>query len=163
MKKLFPVSFFYILFFFITAFTHGVMQEFDKVAFYQLMENGSREAIDQEIRKIGAIPGINKDAYVGGLLMKKAGIIKGAMKKLNVFKDGHEKLEAAIGREKQNAEWRFLRLMIQEHAPKILNYRDNIKEDAAMIQANFKQLPPEVQSAVLNYRKQPGVLQTLKF
>lgn len=153
------------LFFFVGLglFSRVNAQAFDKAAFYKVMENGNTDAVDKELKIIEAAPNINKEAYSGALLMKKAGLIKGASKKLSVFKGGHAKLESAIEKEKENAEWRFLRLIIQENAPKILNYKSDKKEDAAMIHGSFKKLSPEVQSAVMDYRKHSDTLQTLNF
>ncbi|MFT3909585.1 MAG: hypothetical protein QM737_09180 [Ferruginibacter sp.] len=138
-------------------------QAFDKATFYKVMENGKIDAVEAQMKIILSASGINKDAYSGALLMKKAGLVKGPSKKLNVFKDGHKKLEAAIKADAGNIEWHFLRLIIQEHAPKILGYRDDIKKDAELVHTNFKKLSPEVQAAVLDYRKQSDTLQPLNF
>ena len=64
--------------------------EFNKTAFYKVMENSSVESIDQEIKKVESTADNYKDAYTGALLMKKSGLIAGAAKKLNVFKQGHK-------------------------------------------------------------------------
>lgn len=152
----------YILFFLLQAFITR-SQDFNKPAYYQVMENGNIESVDKQLRIIESNTGINKEAYAGAMLMKKAGLVKGAGKKLNVFKDGHKKLEAAIEKDKENAEWHFLRLLIQENAPKILGYRSDIDKDATLIQASFKKLAPEVQSAVLDYRKKSNSLKKLNF
>lgn len=141
----------------------AMAQAFDKAAFYKVMENGNADAVDRQLKIIETSTNINKGAYSGALLMKKAALIKGASKKLNVFKDGHTKLEAAIEKDKDNVEWRFLRLIIQENAPKILNYKSDKKEDAAIIQHSFKKLSPDVQSAVMDYRKHSDTLQTFIF
>lgn len=138
-------------------------QQFDKAAYYQVMESGKLDAVENQLKIINSSANINRQAYSGALLMKKAGLIKGPGKKLNVFKDGHSKLEAAIEKEKANTEWRFLRLVIQEHAPKILNYRGDIEEDARVVHQDFKNLSPELQAAILDYRKQSDTLQKLNF
>ena len=144
-------------------FIQARAQAFDKAVFYKVMENGNTDDVDKQLKIIEATPNINKEAYSGALLMKKAGLIKGASKKLNVFKTGRTKLEAAIEKEKDNGEWYFLRLIIQENAPKILNYKSDKKNDAALIQHSFKKLSPEVQSAVMDYRKHSDTLQTFIF
>src|SRR4051812_40440000 len=106
-------------------FTEAKCQGFDKATYYKVLANGNAETIDKQVKIINATPNINKEAYTGALLMKKAGIVKGPAKKLNNFKEGHNQLEAAIEKDNQNAEWHFLRLIIQEHAPKIVNYRSD--------------------------------------
>lgn len=136
---------------------------FDKAAFYKVMEKGKIDAVEAQMKIILSVPGINKDAFSGALLMKKAGLISGPSKKLRVFKDGHKKLEAAIKADVANIEWHFLRLIIQEHAPGILGYHSDIKNDAELVHTNFKKLSPELQAAVLDYRKQSDTLQPLNF
>ena len=138
-------------------------QGFDKAVFYKVIENGKLDAVEEQMKIILSAGGINKDAYSGALIMKKAGLVKGPSKKLSVFKEGHKKLEAAIKADAANIEWHFLRLIIQEHAPKILGYRDDIKKDAELVHTNFKKLSPELQAAVLDYRKQSDTLQPLNF
>ncbi|MEO7524038.1 MAG: hypothetical protein ABIT58_08090 [Ferruginibacter sp.] len=138
-------------------------QGFDKASFYKVMENGKIDAVEAQLKITVAATGINNDAYTGALLMKKAGLVKGPANKLGVFKNGRNKLEGAITADAGNIEWHFLRLIIQEHAPKILGYRDDIKKDAELVHINFKKLPPELQAAVLDYRKQSDTLQPLNF
>ena len=81
--------------------------------------------------------------------------------KLNLFKSGRLKLETAIKKDKTNAEFSFLRLIIQEHAPKVVDYRNNIENDVAVIRSNFKTMPPEVQQAINDYSKKSKVLKPL--
>ncbi|MEO8768611.1 MAG: hypothetical protein ABI402_00945 [Ferruginibacter sp.] len=144
-------------------FIQAKAQSFDKAAFYKVMENGNTDEVDKQLKIIETTSNINKEAYSGALLMKKAGLINGASKKLSVFKNGRAKLEAAIEKEKDNGEWHFLRLIIQENAPKILNYKSDKKDDAAMVHSAYKKLSPEVQSAVMDYRKHSDTLQTFIF
>lgn len=164
MKKIIKASIIYLLFFLMTGlFIQAKSQGFDKVTYYKVMEGGNTVAVDKQLKLIETAPDINKEAYSGALLMRKAALVKGPSKKLNVFKSGHKMLEGAIGKDKDNPEWRFLRLIIQENAPKILNYRSDKKNDAAIIQNAFKKLSPEVQSAVIDYRKHSDTLQPLNF
>lgn len=135
--------------------------EFNKTAFYKVMENSSVESIDQEIKKVESTADNYKDAYTGALLMKKSGLIAGAAKKLNVFKQGHKKLEAAIEKDPLNPEFRFLRLMIQENAPKIVKYHSDIEKDVSIIQESYKKMSPELQTAVMDYRKQSKSLKNI--
>ena len=138
-------------------------QQFNKPVYYKIMANGDASAVDKEIKKVESASGINKEAYKGALLMKKAGLVGGPGKKLKLFKEGHENLESAIKRDNKNVEFRLLRLIIQEHAPGILNYKDNIDKDGDYVHLNFKSLSPEVQQAVIDYRKHSDKLQSLQF
>jgi hypothetical protein len=75
-----------------------------------------------------------------------------------MFRSGLKKLEKSIAEESGNAELRFLRLMIQENAPGILNYRNEIEEDSKMVRSAYKKLPKVVQQAVSDYSKKSKVL-----
>ena len=90
--------------------------------------------------------------------MKKAGLLSKAKEKLSTFKSGRQKLEAAISREPGNAEFRFLRLIIQENAPKIVKYKTSINEDGMIVRTSFKKLPPVVQQAIRDYSKKSKTL-----
>jgi hypothetical protein len=81
-----------------------------------------------------------------------------AKEKLSLFKAGRSKLEGSIKKEKDNAEYSFLRLIIQEHAPRIVEYRGNIESDISIIRSNYKKLSQEVQQAIIDYSKRSKML-----
>jgi hypothetical protein len=85
-------------------------------------------------------------------------LIKGAGKKLNLFKAGHKKLEAALNKDAENAEYHFLRLIIQENAPGVLGYKNDLEKDSTIVVTQFKTLPPAVQQAVTDYSKKSKVI-----
>ena len=126
--------------------------------YYNIFSSGDLENANNQldIIKSSNVPG--KEAYEGALLMKMADLAKGPGEKLSLFKSGHEKLEKAISEDGNNPEFRFLRLMIQENAPKILGYHDNVEEDSLYILENIKELRPVVQEAVVDYSKKSEVL-----
>ena len=62
---------------------------------------------------------------------------------------------------KSNTEFNFLRLIIQEHAPKAVDYRKNIDNDVALIRSGYKTLSPTVQQAINDYSKKSKVLKPL--
>jgi hypothetical protein len=134
---------------------------FDKSAFYNAMSASDMTSINNQLSIVKASSLNEKEAYEGALLMKKAGLVTKAAEKLSLFKQGRLKLEAAIKKDKGNAEFSFLRLIIQEHAPKIVDYRNNIDTDIASIRSNFKTLPPVVQQAINDYSKKSKVLKPL--
>jgi hypothetical protein len=134
---------------------------FDKSAFYNAMASDDMEIVNSQLAVIKAASFSEKDAYEGALLMKKAGLVAKAGEKISLFKAGRVKLEAAIKKDKGNAEFSFLRLIIQEHAPKIVEYRDNIDTDVSTIRSNFKTLAPVVQRAINDYTKKSKVLKPL--
>lgn len=134
---------------------------FDKSAFYGAMAASDMNSINTQLNIIKASSINEKEAYEGALLMKKAGLVTKAKEKLSLFKSGRLKLEAAIKKDKENAEYNFLRLIIQEHAPKMVEYRNNIETDLSVIRSQFKALAPVVQQAIHDYSKKSKVLKQL--
>ena len=77
-------------------FAQGNDNGFTKKDFYLVMAGKNREAVDKQldILKSGSVT--DKNAYEGALLMKKAGLAGSAKKKLELFKQGHRKLESIL-------------------------------------------------------------------
>jgi hypothetical protein len=130
----------------------------DRVAFYQAMQEDRKDLVNTQLEAIKAVPPAIRAAFEGALIMKKAGLGGSPAQKLKLFKAGHKELEAAIKKEPDNVEYRFLRLMIQEHAPGFLGYSNNLDDDSAMIERSYKTLPGEVQRAMADYSKKSKVL-----
>ena len=150
-----------LLFSVFTVKANIITTAFDKSAFYAAMASDNMEAINNQLTIVKTSSINEKEAYEGAMLMKKAGLVTSAKEKINLFKAGRIKLEAAIKKNKENAEFSFLRLIIQEHAPKIVNYDDNIKIDVAAIRSNYKTLHPVVQQAISDYSKKSKNLKPL--
>ncbi|MCL5127661.1 hypothetical protein [Algibacter sp. L4_22] len=68
-------------------------------------------------------------AYVISLEMKQAEYKVLPWQKLNTFSKGKTKLEQLIMNEPKNANLRYVRLVIQEQLPKMLNYNADIEND----------------------------------
>jgi hypothetical protein len=137
--------------------------EFDRVAFYEAMSKKNLDQVNGQLAIVSKSSMEQKQAFEGALIMKKAGLLSGAGKKLNTFKDGHKKLEASLQKDSGNAEYRFLRLMIQENAPGILGYKDDLKKDSEYLRKNFKSLPQEAKNAVIDYSKNSKILRSADF
>jgi hypothetical protein len=135
---------------------------FDKSAFYSAMATNDLELVNTQLSIVKAASINEKDAYEGALLMKKAGLVTKSKEKLSLFKSGRTKLESAIKKDKENAEFSFLRLIIQEHAPKAVDYRNNIENDVSVIRSNYKTLPHVVQQAINDYSKKSKILKPLQ-
>jgi hypothetical protein len=133
-------------------------QDFDRPSFYAAMASDNVTHIDKQLEIVSKSSITGKEAYEGALTMKKAGLIKGPGKKLSLFKAGHKKLEAALNKDADNAEYHFLRLMIQENAPGILGYKDDLEKDKTIVIKQFKSLPAPVQQAVTDYSKKSKVI-----
>ena len=154
-----------LLFIIATRFSYGknIYQSFDKAAFYAVLKSEKPDEINNELSKIENASFREKQAYEGTLLMRKAGLLKKPKDKLHLFKEGATKLETAIANDNDNAEYRFLRLIIQEHAPGILKYNKRINDDSAFIKTHFKSLQPAVQQAVVDYAKSSKTLHPQDF
>jgi hypothetical protein len=130
--------------------------------FYNALYSDSLETIESALEKLDREESTNIiEAYKGGLTMKKSDYLKSAAKKIATFKAGHKLLESAIKAEPNNVEYRFIRLTIQENAPKILKYNKNITEDKALILKGYKKMNSKTRAYVLDYAKQSNIL-TLK-
>lgn len=136
---------------------------FDRSAFYAAMASASMEEIDAQLTAVRGAAFPEKEAYEGALLMKKSGMVGKATEKLSLFKSGRAKLESSLAKDNGNTEFRFLRLIIQEHAPKIVNYRGELEKDSQAIRTNFKSLPPVVQQAIIDYSKKSSILKPAYF
>ncbi len=138
-------------------------QQFDKPTFYRILKSGTIDEINNETSLINASTLKNKDAFIGALQMKKAGLLKVPKEKLKTFKEGATKLETVLRSDTSNVEYRFLRLIIQEHAPKVTKYNKNIAEDAAFIKANYKKLSPDVEKILIDYSQTSKALKPQDF
>jgi hypothetical protein len=135
----------------------------DREKYYSIIQQEELQPIDDQLEALNTLSFKGKPAFVGALMMKKAGVIKGASKKLRLFKNGSNQLEAAISKDPENAEYRFLRLIIQEHAPGIVNYHNDKIQDKEMIVSSYKKFPSELQKAVSNYSSNSKTLDPKDF
>ena len=130
------------------------VSSFSKTTFFKVIENGTKVEISSLQKEIASQSvSTTQQAYLGALQMKASNFEKTPAEKLALFKKGKELLEKSIKSEPSNAEFRFLRLIIQENAPKVLKYNQEIKTDAAFIESNISKLPKDVKAAVLDYSK----------
>ena len=143
--------------------TYPRAQNFDVDAYYAVLKSGGLEEVDRELAGIEDLRSPGKEAYRGALRMKKAGLLKKPKDKLDEFKKGRTELETVIHFNGSNAEYRFLRLIIQEHAPKITKYHDQLKEDSEYLRSHYKDLPTVVQRVVKDYSKTSSVLHATDF
>jgi hypothetical protein len=152
---------FFILFSAISLEASTQKTGFDRSAFYSAMAANDLGSVNSQLAIVRSASINEKEAYEGALLMKKAGLVSKAKEKLSLFKAGRLKLEASIKKDNGNAEFSFLRLIIQEHAPKAVNYRNDMENDITVIRSGFKSLPPVVQQAISDYSKKSKVLKAL--
>jgi hypothetical protein len=141
---------------------HIPSTEINRTAYYKAMEENDKVLVNAQLLELeSAPPGLQK-AFKGAMLMKKAGLVSVPANKLKLFRQGHRLLEMAIRDNPYNAEFRFLRLIVQEHAPGALHYNNDIQIDRDFIESSYKSLPEEVQHIIADYNKKsknlkPGV------
>jgi hypothetical protein len=128
-------------------------QNFDKAGYYTVMASGDIGAVDSMLSVLQQGAGRGKEAYEGAMLMKKAGLLRKPKEKLTVFKSGARKLETALVEDSANAEYHFLRLIIQEHAPAAVHYNKDEEKDSQVIYRSFRHLSPVVQKAIMDYSR----------
>ncbi len=132
---------------------------FDKKEFYDVFSGSSLEKINSMLLKLENEKSSSiKAAYKGALFMKKSSFLKPPARKIDLFNKGMLLLESEINKFPENVEYRFLRLSIQEHAPKILKYHKDIKKDKEMIIREYKNLDKEMKSIIMDYSKKSGIL-----
>ena len=132
--------------------------DLDRAAFYKAMESESKTLVDAQISELNSAPADVKNAFLGAMIMRKAGIGGNPASKLKLFKQGHKLLEGAIAKDPNNAEFRFLRLIIQENSPGILGYNNDEKKDSEFIRKSYNSLPDDLQKTMSDYNKKSKVL-----
>jgi hypothetical protein len=154
-----------VLFMLLAGFVYSgsLAKGFEKVNFYAALKTGKIMEIDEQLELLSATSINEKGAYEGVLLMRKAGLAKIPAERLRLFKKGRIALETAILNDKENGEYRFLRLVIEEKAPKIVKYNHDLEADKEQIKHTFKNLPPVVQNAIIDYSKDSKILSPQDF
>lgn len=76
-------------------------------------------------------------AYQGFALSTSADFAFLPTTKWTRFSRGRDMVEAAIKSSPNNPEIRYIRIMIQTHAPAIVDYRENINEDLEVFEKNI--------------------------
>lgn len=135
-------------------------RQFEKAEFYRIMDKGDKKAVEDELALLKGAEVKGKMGYTGALLMKEADLVKRPKRKLDLFLAGRKLLETALLTDYENTEFHFLRLTVEEHAPKVVRYHSDIDRDRSFIVAKFKDLSPVVQKAILDYCKESKVLHT---
>jgi hypothetical protein len=147
----------------VAALSKSTQEKLDKAAFYEVMDRGSLDEVEKEIDIVTNSASAEKDGYLGALLMRKADKLKLPAQRLKAFKAGRMKFDPAIAANADNVEFHFLRLAIQEHAPKIVKYNKDIEADKKIVIKGYKNQPPAVQHAIIDYAKKSKVLSVSDF
>ena len=132
--------------------------ELNRSAFYKAMEENTKKMVNAQLDELKSAPEELRPAFMGAMLMKRASFIGSAASRLHYFREGHKMLESAIKQDPDNVEFRFLRLMVQEHAPGTLGYKEDIEKDSIYIRKHYKSLPEEIQHTIEDYSKKSKLL-----
>lgn len=148
----------------LTLICNTLYSAVDVKEFYRVFATGNLNEINTYLQNLESTePSSQIYAYKGALLMKKAGLEKAPIVKLNTFKSGHKLLESEILKNPNDIEFHFLRLVIQESAPEILNYSSNLKEDKELVIKGYSNLDSFIKEYILQYSKESKVLTTKDF
>lgn len=159
-KKFMILKFVFIFLFFLAqviVLGQHLPEEIDVAAFYTAFASDDLASINSQLEIINPQDALSK-AYTGALLMKKAGKVKKPKEKLETFKEGKELLDGTIAEHPENAEFRFLRLVIQEQAPAILNYNDKKEDDAQKVIEHYDAFPEVLKNFVKEYAQNSETL-----
>ncbi len=150
------------LFLLITIFSLNANAQLDRKAIYNALAGDSKELVQKQLDGIENMKESSEvKAFKGALQMKAAQFQKTAKDKMTLFNSGKKVLESEIKSNDGNVEYRFLRLLIQENAPKQLKYNGNIEEDAAAVIVGYSKLKESAKTAVESYAKKSASLKGL--
>jgi hypothetical protein len=130
----------------------------NRQTFYKAMQENNKELVNAQLEELKTAPEELREAFLGAMMMKRASFVAAAGVKLHYFREGRKMLESAIKKDPDNAEYRFLRLMIQEHIPPALGYRGDIQKDSELIRKSYKSMTPEIQQFIADYNKKSKFL-----
>lgn len=133
------------------------------ILFFEAYYSNSLDKIERVLESLNEtdLSQLKNKAYKGALLMKKAKFLRTPFQKIKVFKEGSRLLEAAIEAAPSEVLYRFLRLTIQENAPKILKYSDQLEVDTEIVSKGYKKLNSTQQKYLLDYAKKSSLLREL--
>ncbi len=143
------------------SFQNDAQTKAEMSMYYTALASSDTNKINGVLQRLEPYTSMVNKAYAGALIMKKSGLLKSPKEKLKQFKQGKILLEEAIANDKANAGYRFLRLVIQENSPAILNYKEHIKEDAETVKKIYRQFPEVAKIAVIDYAKKSVALKQL--
>jgi len=119
---------------------------------YPFAENS--EQITQRLNEaIASLPADNMIlmGYKGALKTLQAKFARKVRDKKKFFKEGVGLIEEAIGTNPENIELRYIRLTVQENAPRIVGYSGDIEEDKNFIINNFGSTASKLKTIIKNF------------
>ena len=151
-----------LIFLTLSVFTFTTNAQLDRKAIYNALASDSKEIVQKQLSGVQSLKETSEvKAFKGALQMKAAQFEKTAKDKMSLFNAGKKILESEIKSNDGNVEYRFLRLLIQENAPKQLKYNGNIEDDVASIVLGYSKLKESTKTAIESYAKKSASLKGL--
>jgi hypothetical protein len=116
---------------------------------------GSEAELLSFIDIIEVTPCLNSEPYMASAIMQKAQFAFAPWTKYRYFIKGRNKLELYIEQNPSDIEARYIRFLVQSHAPFFLGYNKEIKEDVNLIKKNINNynLPEFYKKQILEHIK----------
>lgn len=114
--------------------------------------------INKQLEAVKNLVPSESNACTGALLMKKADLVNKPAEKLKLFRQGRHLLDNEISVYPENGYYRFIRLLIQENCPPLLDYKKNMKEDVEKIKQHYIELSPSLRASIADYAKRSAIL-----
>lgn len=118
---------------------------------YDALASSDTLSMNKPLAWVSKLESPYKQAYRGALLMRKSEFLPTPRQKIQGFTQGQRLLESAIKLDSLNGEFRFLRLLIQEHCPPILRYKQHIQQDVSLVVKSYPTFDPELKTIVRKY------------
>jgi outer membrane protein assembly factor BamD (BamD/ComL family) len=100
----------------------------------------TEQELNNFIELVESMNCVDSAPYLASATMQKAQFALAPWTKYRYFTEGKKMLEKFIEKYPQNLEAKYIRFLVQTHAPFFLGYRSEIKGDAAFIRANIKNI-----------------------
>lgn len=147
------------LFFLGTVLISATAVSLDRQSYYSAISVDDEAVLKKERDKLMKLSDSDdKRAFLATIIMKESQFMPTVMGKWDKFNLGKNALEKEIKTNPNNAEFRFLRLLIQENAPKIVRYSGQVSQDAQFIAKNLSSLHAVTKKTIQSYAKKSPAL-----
>lgn len=143
----------------LVSVTSLVTATLDRKSFFKSISTEDQNTLKTEREKLSKLSDSDdKRAFLATIIMKESQFMPTVKGKWDKFTLGKNALEKEIKANPNNAEYRFLRLLIQENAPKIVRYSSNVSQDAQFIAKNLSTINAVTKKTIQDYAKKSPAL-----
>lgn len=148
-----------ILTFVLVGLTSIMNAALDRKSFFKSISTEDQSTLKAEREKLSKLADSDdKRAFLATIIMKESQFMPTVKGKWDKFVLGKNALEKEIKANANNAEYRFLRLLIQENAPKVVRYSGNVSQDAQFIAKNLSTINAITKKTIQDYAKKSPAL-----